>query len=206
MNTNQCLVFPHTAPGSKIPSMRGMGACYCGRRGMPLEWVMAMYADYQAGLSLSQVGAKYGRTRQNMHDIFKARGLKLRARNFQPVVEYWGRKFTAQKTAGRHRYLRDTKAGRGKADKRTVYLHHLIWEEHNGPIPAGHKVAFKDGDHLNCAIENLELLSNSEQVRKYACKGQNQFTVVAKQKLGLMLANHQTGKRSTLAVLAGGAR
>lgn len=200
------MIFPKTAPDGKVPSMRGLGACYVGRRGMPLEWVMTMYADYQSGLSLAEVGAKHGRTRQNMHEIFKARGLKLRSRNFQPVVEYQGRKYTCQKTGGRHRYLRDTKAGRGRQNKQTVYLHHVIWVEHNGPIPAGHKLAFKDGNHLNCAIENLELLSNSEQVRKYACKGQNQFTVVAKQKLALMLGNHQGGRRSTLATLAGGAR
>ena len=206
MSTNQSLVFPKTATSVKIPKMSGLGACWCGRRGMPREWIMAMYAEYQSGLSLSQVAARHGRTRQSIHDIFKRRGLKLRARNFQPVVEYQGRRYTCQKTGGRHRYLRDTKAGRGKDAKRTVYLHHVIWMEHNGPIPPGHKVAFKDGNHLNCAIENLELLTNSQQVRKYASKGQNQFTVVAKQKLAMMLGNHHAGTRTMLATIAGGAR
>jgi hypothetical protein len=43
-------------------------------------------------------------------------------------------------------------------------LHWRTWEEHHGPIPPGHKVVFKDGDRANCAIENLELLSNAEMM------------------------------------------
>ena len=182
-----------------VPSMRGMGASYCGRKGMPREWIDQMYADYLRLGSLAKAGELHGRTRQNMFDIFKRRGLKLNPRNFQAVVEYKGRRYTCQKTGGRHRYLRDTKAGRTKADKRTVYLHHVIWEEHNGPIPPRHKLAFKDGNHLNCDISNLELLTNSDQVRKYACKGQNQFTVVARDRLDLLIKNFETGE-VTLAV------
>lgn len=147
------------------------------------EQVAVLYADYQSGLSLDQVAKKHGKKRQSLFEIFKSRGLKLRARNLQQIVEYKGRRFTCQKTSGRHRYLRDT-IRRGK----TLYLHHVVWEEHNGPIPAGHKVCFKDGNHLNCAIENLELLSNSEQVRKHAT-GANQFTKIAKPRLEMMLKN-----------------
>jgi hypothetical protein len=191
-------VFPKVG---YVPSMRGQGASYAGRKGMPREWVLTMYADYQAGLSLAEVGAKHGRTRQSIHDIFKRRGLNLRTRNFQPVIEYRGRKYTEQKTGGRHRYLRDT-----ISRTKMMYLHHVVWCEHHGPIPPGHKVAFKDGNHRNVAIDNLEMLTNSEEVKKYASKGQNQFTVVAKQKLAIMLGNHQVGGRSTLATLAGGAR
>lgn len=40
-----------------------------------------------------------------------------------------------------------------------------VWETANGPIPKGHKVRFLDGDKLNCALENLELVSNSEHFR-----------------------------------------
>ncbi len=197
--------FPKTAtcvPAAdrKIPKMSGLGACWCGRRGMPREWIDLMYADYQSGLSLAEVAAKYDRTRQALFDIFKRRGLKLRAKNFQPVIEYKGRRFTSQKVCGRHKYLRDT-----IHRQPPYYLHHIIWIEHNGPIPRGHKVVFKDGNHLNCDISNLELLTNSDQVKRHAT-GANQFTKVAKQKLGLMLSSHQSGSRSTLAAIAGGGR
>ena len=41
--------------------------------------------------------------------------------------------------------------------------HHLIWEEANGPIPAGHIIAFTDGNSHNLALDNLILLSYSER-------------------------------------------
>jgi len=174
-----------------IKSMRGMGACYCGRRGMPRPWIDHMYADYKSGLSLAEVGAKYGRTRQSVFDIFKRRHLALRAKQFQPVIEYKGRRFTSQKIAGRHRYLRDT-----VHRQPPYYLHHIIWIEHHGAIPAGHKVVFKDGNHLNCKIGNLELMTNSNQVKRHAT-GHNQFTRRAKG----MLVNLLQGRSKGLASL-----
>ena len=37
-------------------------------------------------------------------------------------------------------------------------LHRAIWEFHNGPVPDGHHVHHKDGNHLNNDISNLECL------------------------------------------------
>lgn len=45
-------------------------------------------------------------------------------------------------------------------------LQRHTWEQHNGPVPAGHVVAFKDHDRRNCAIENLELIPRSELARR----------------------------------------
>lgn len=47
-----------------------------------------------------------------------------------------------------------------------VPLHRHIWEQHNGPIPPLHNVVFKDGNTMNCIIENLELLSNEELMKR----------------------------------------
>ena len=41
-------------------------------------------------------------------------------------------------------------------------LHILTWEEHYGPIPEGCCLIFKDGDRTNCAIENLAMVTLSE--------------------------------------------
>jgi hypothetical protein len=166
------------------------------------DLVMAMYADYQRLGSVEKVGRLHGRTRQHVWEIFRRRGLQLNAKKFLPVVEYNGRKFTSQKTCGRHRYLRETTKGRGRRGQkdRTVYLHHVIWEENHGPIPPGHKVVFKDGNHLNRDIDNLELLTNSEQVRRHAT-GANQFTVTAAARLALLMANHSTGNATRCATL-----
>ncbi len=38
----------------------------------------------------------------------------------------------------------------------------LVWEQENGPIPAGYKIIFLDGDKTNCDIDNLRLVSNQE--------------------------------------------
>lgn len=40
--------------------------------------------------------------------------------------------------------------------------HHLLWEQHNGPIPDGGIVRFKDGNTSNVTIENLELITRKE--------------------------------------------
>lgn len=42
------------------------------------------------------------------------------------------------------------------------HKHILVWEKHNGPVPEGFMVTFKDQNHANCSIENLALISKSE--------------------------------------------
>lgn len=44
--------------------------------------------------------------------------------------------------------------------------HVLRWEEAHGPTPKGHKVAFKDGDKTHVWLDNLELISNAEMMRR----------------------------------------
>jgi hypothetical protein len=41
----------------------------------------------------------------------------------------------------------------------------MVWEAHNGKIPAHHIVMFIDGNKLNASIENLELISRQELLR-----------------------------------------
>lgn len=40
----------------------------------------------------------------------------------------------------------------------------IIWEQYNGAIPQDHILRFKDGNKLNCNIENLELLNRREHL------------------------------------------
>jgi len=42
-------------------------------------------------------------------------------------------------------------------------VHHIVWEETNGPIPDGYAVAFKDGNRDNCELTNLELITTQEK-------------------------------------------
>jgi hypothetical protein len=45
-------------------------------------------------------------------------------------------------------------------------LHRLTWEKANGPIPRGMNLVFKDGDFRNCSLENLELITRAENMRR----------------------------------------
>ena len=42
------------------------------------------------------------------------------------------------------------------------YVHRLVWESFNGPIPEGYEINHKDEDKSNNALENLELLTHSD--------------------------------------------
>lgn len=43
--------------------------------------------------------------------------------------------------------------------------HVHVWEQAHGPVPEGMVVLFKDGDRLNCDVDNLILISRSELLR-----------------------------------------
>lgn len=49
---------------------------------------------------------------------------------------------------------------------RWEWLHRRTWRLAHGSIPRGHVVAFRDGNIENCAIENLELFSQQEWMRR----------------------------------------
>lgn len=49
---------------------------------------------------------------------------------------------------------------------RRVPLQRYIWEQSNGPIPAGHNIIFKDRNTLNCNLDNLEMVSNADLLNR----------------------------------------
>lgn len=46
------------------------------------------------------------------------------------------------------------------------FVHVLVWEEHNGPLPAGYCVCFKNNNRADLRIENLECISRGERMRR----------------------------------------
>ena len=54
---------------------------------------------------------------------------------------------------------------KNKGEKFFRAKHHIVWEKANGKIPKGYIVIFLDGNPLNCAIENLALISRSEHLQ-----------------------------------------
>jgi hypothetical protein len=59
-------------------------------------------------------------------------------------------------------YLLRKKQMEGGQWDRWEHLHRAVWEEHNGPIPEGMMVTFKDNDKSNCSIDNLMLITKGE--------------------------------------------
>lgn len=55
---------------------------------------------------------------------------------------------------------------KSEADKTMVPLHRYLWLKHVGKIPDGMILRFKDGNTLNCDIDNLELITRAEHMKK----------------------------------------
>ncbi len=45
-------------------------------------------------------------------------------------------------------------------------VHVLLWEEAHGPVPPKHRVVFRNGDKTDIRLENLELISFAEAMRR----------------------------------------
>lgn len=50
--------------------------------------------------------------------------------------------------------------------KRWRGVHIVIWEEVNGPLPSGHALVFKDKNKKNITLDNLELVTRAELMRR----------------------------------------
>lgn len=128
--------------------------------------VAEMYDAYQDGMSLATIAKLYGRTRQAVYDVFRTRGYKLRSKKRKGLTQRFGIDFTLDG----HGVLRGTKDGK------RVYLHRLVWEEANGPLPSQHVLTFRDGDRTNVALENLELVPMDMMSRRFNPSGRNQHS------------------------------
>lgn len=62
--------------------------------------------------------------------------------------------------------------------------HRLVWKEHNGTIPEGHNVQFKNKITTDCRIENLYLISKEDQMKENSIYHYPPEMVKAMKKLG----------------------
>lgn len=49
-------------------------------------------------------------------------------------------------------------------------VHVLLWVEHNGPVPKGWIVVFKNRDSDDIRIDNLECVSRADHMRRHTCQ------------------------------------
>lgn len=53
-----------------------------------------------------------------------------------------------------------------EGERKMVFKHRHVWQQHHGPIPKGMLVTFRDGNRQNCDIQNLELRSMQDNMRR----------------------------------------
>lgn len=89
---------------------------------------------------------------------------KIRATMFQKGNVPENRLEVGEYTHTTEGYLIQKVKEQGTQRERFEFVHRKVWEEHNGPVPAGKMVSFLDGNKDNCAIENLVLIDNRENL------------------------------------------
>lgn len=130
------------------------------------EIVASMYALYQSGKSLAQIGAIYRKTRQAVYDQFRSRDYPLRSKQLKGLQMLDGIKWTLTKGG----YLR------GSVNGNRMLMHRYVWEKETGTkVADGWDVHHRDGNKQNNAIDNLEYLTKSDHNKKYS-PHLNQFT------------------------------
>lgn len=63
-------------------------------------------------------------------------------------------------------YLQRKLTETGYPPRDWVPVHHIVWREAGREIPPGHTVLFRDGDRRNFALDNLELVSRADLMRR----------------------------------------
>lgn len=63
-------------------------------------------------------------------------------------------------------YLQRKVTDTGYPPRDWIGLHILLWEEHNGAIPPGHCVCFRNGNKQQIELDNLELITRAERMRR----------------------------------------
>lgn len=77
------------------------------------------------------------------------------------------------------------------------FLHKLVWQEANGPIPPDHNIIFLDGNRQNCSLENLYCIPKDEYGALQSLRSENpEITLTAAAVVKLKyLALEKDGKR-----------
>lgn len=119
------------------------------------EQAAQMYALYRQGFSCTEVGERFGRSRQAVWEMFKRRGWDLRPRPpARPTVEFAGRKFSIRDTG----YYAATDGDR-------ALMHRVVWWLAHGPIPDDWDVHHINHDRTDNRLENLQALPKADHTR-----------------------------------------
>jgi AraC-like DNA-binding protein len=87
--------------------------------------------EYDQQPSLEATGRVFGVCKSHVFYLFKRNGVARRSKVAQPRITHNGITYAFD---GKSYYRRTTRGQQG------VLLHKVIWEEHNGPVPADHRL------------------------------------------------------------------
>jgi len=63
-------------------------------------------------------------------------------------------------------YLQRKVTDTGYPPRDWIGVHILLWAEAHGPVPEGHCLSFRDGNKQHIALDNLELITRAERMRR----------------------------------------
>jgi len=97
---------------------------------------------------------------KNIKGLHHSPGTEFKKRHLPANTKYDGCLSLRKKQNGeRYYYIRISQA-------KWVLYQRYLWEQKYGSIPKGMIIIFKDKNPLNCTIENLEMISRAENVRR----------------------------------------
>ena len=91
---------------------------------------------------------------------------RMRETQFKKGQKPWTWKPIGSLRFSKEGYLQRKISDTGYPPHDWVGVHILIWVEVHGPVPPGHAVTFKDGDKKHIVLDNLELISRAELMRR----------------------------------------
>lgn len=125
-----------------------------------IETSARMYAVYQGGSSLEQVGVLFGVSRQSVYDRLRRRGMHLRRRAApRPFVDFDGKRYALMISGHYKNYYRETTGSR-------EMLHRAVWRKANGgrEVPRRHVIHIADNNRKSTDPDNMECLPKGEDV------------------------------------------
>lgn len=167
------LYYPHCSTKNVAEALKASTASvYCKARGLGLK----KSDRYMAGLMavtkkrLAKLGESY-RFAKGQEPFNK--GLKLEEfmskEGVQKVKKTWFRKgHTPANTrqVGSTRRDKDGYLLIKRASGEWALAHRALWEDHNGKVPEGYLVSFKNGNLNDIRLENLELIDARANMRR----------------------------------------
>lgn len=92
---------------------------------------------------------------------------RMKATQFKPGLRIWHQRNVGDtRVVDGYIYRKIAETPRVPWTRNWKLDHWLVWEAAHGPVPAGHNVAFKNGDRTDIRLDNLECISRRAQMAR----------------------------------------